>query len=79
MQAQSAREPLVRRARTGSRRGTNLRVEADEPAVGGARRPEARDDQYYQLIIANIRQARIEIAVLNSPEWVKDTLRLTSD
>ena len=38
MRAQSTREPLVRRARTGSRRGTNLRVEADEPAVGGARR-----------------------------------------
>ena len=40
-----------------------------------ARRPEARDDQYYQLIIANIRQARLSIELLNSPEWVKDTLR----
>ena len=59
MRAKSAREPLVRRARTGSRRGTNLRVEADETAVGGARRPEARDDQYYQLIVANIQQARL--------------------
>ena len=35
----------------------------------------ARDDQYYQLIIANIRQARLSIELLNSPEWVKDTLR----
>ena len=44
-------------------------------AVRGARRPEARDDQYYQLIIANIRQARLSIELLNSPEWIKDTLR----
>ena len=32
-----------------------------------SRRPEARNDSYYPLIIANIQQARIEIAVLNSP------------
>ena len=36
-----------------------------------AQRPEARNDHYYQLIIANIQQARLATWLLNSPEWVK--------
>ena len=36
-----------------------------------AQRPEARNAHYYQLIIANIQQARLSAWLLNSPEWVK--------